>query len=164
MAKRRSAEAWRGLIEEWQHSGLELVQFCSEKRISPSYLKWWRWRLRITVEQKQKEYKRPEEVRQRVRARQAARRLAARKGQPKKGWIVLLDGGFYLAFGPEAKRKTGPDGMRKTENLEEARRYESEYSAYSGLKATRGVDYQKAEVIFCNDAGKLFRNVLVEID
>jgi hypothetical protein len=48
--RRRSAEAWRSLIEEWQQSGLELIQFCRERRIPPSNLKWWRWRLGIPAE------------------------------------------------------------------------------------------------------------------
>lgn len=50
--QRRSAEVWRGLIEEWQQSGLELVQFCRERRIPLSNLKWWRWRLGIPAEKR----------------------------------------------------------------------------------------------------------------
>ena len=48
--QRRSAETWRGLVEEWQQSSLELVQFCREKRIQPANLRWWRWRLGIPAE------------------------------------------------------------------------------------------------------------------
>ena len=44
---RRSAQDWRGLIEEWQASGIDLVEFCRERRITPSALRWWRWRLGI---------------------------------------------------------------------------------------------------------------------
>lgn len=44
---RRSAQDWRGLIEEWQASGIDLTEFCRERRITPSRLRWWRWRLGI---------------------------------------------------------------------------------------------------------------------
>lgn len=44
---RRSAQDWRGLIEEWQASGIDLTEFCRERRITPSALRWWRWRLGI---------------------------------------------------------------------------------------------------------------------
>ena len=49
--QRRSAQTWRLLIEEWQETGLELAQFCSERGIPPSSLKWWRWRLGISANQ-----------------------------------------------------------------------------------------------------------------
>ena len=44
---RRSAQDWSGLIEEWQSSGIDLTEFCRERRITPSALRWWRWRLGI---------------------------------------------------------------------------------------------------------------------
>lgn len=44
---RRSAQDWRDLIEEWQGSGIDLVEFCRERRIAPSSVRWWRWRLGI---------------------------------------------------------------------------------------------------------------------
>lgn len=40
---RRSAQDWCGLIEEWQGSGIDLTEFCRERRIAPSSLRWWRW-------------------------------------------------------------------------------------------------------------------------
>lgn len=45
---RRSAQDWRGLIEEWQESGIDITEFCRERRIAPSSLRWWRWRLGIS--------------------------------------------------------------------------------------------------------------------
>jgi hypothetical protein len=42
---RRSAQDWFGLIEEWRGSGIDLTEFCRERRIAPSSLRWWRWRL-----------------------------------------------------------------------------------------------------------------------
>lgn len=42
---RRRAQDWRVLIGEWQESGIDLVEFCRERRIAPSSLRWWRWRL-----------------------------------------------------------------------------------------------------------------------
>lgn len=45
---RRSAQEWRGLIDEWQESGIDLTEFCRERRIAPSSLRWWRWRLGIS--------------------------------------------------------------------------------------------------------------------
>ena len=47
---RRSAEIWRGLIEEWRSSGLDLAQFCRERQIRPTSLRWWRWRLGVSVD------------------------------------------------------------------------------------------------------------------
>lgn len=47
---RRSAEIWRGLIEEWQESGQELTRFCREKQVSASSIRWWRWRLGISAD------------------------------------------------------------------------------------------------------------------
>jgi hypothetical protein len=48
--RRRSAQDWRGLIEEWQGSGIDLTEFCRERRIAPSSLRWWRWRLGIPAD------------------------------------------------------------------------------------------------------------------
>lgn len=45
---RRSAGDWRGLIEEWRESGIDLTEFCRERRITASSLRWWRWRLGIS--------------------------------------------------------------------------------------------------------------------
>lgn len=45
---RRSAQDWLGLIGEWQESGINLTEFCRERRISPSSLRWWRWRRGIS--------------------------------------------------------------------------------------------------------------------
>ncbi len=44
---RRSAQDWHSLIGEWQRSGIDLTEFCRERRIAPSSLRWWRWRLGI---------------------------------------------------------------------------------------------------------------------
>lgn len=46
--ERRSAQDWQVLIAEWQGSGIDLGEFCRERRIAPSSLRWWRWRLGIS--------------------------------------------------------------------------------------------------------------------
>jgi hypothetical protein len=70
---RRSAEFWRGLIEEWRTSGLDLAQFCRERQIRPTSLRWWRWRLGVSVE------------RSASKAAHGGRRSASSKGD----WIQL---------------------------------------------------------------------------
>lgn len=47
MAKRRSAEGWRELVEEWLVSGMSKESFARSRGVSPGTLGWWRWRLGI---------------------------------------------------------------------------------------------------------------------
>ena len=50
MAKRRSAEQWRELVEEWLASGLARQVFARSRGLSPVTLGWWRWRLGIEAD------------------------------------------------------------------------------------------------------------------
>ena len=36
---------WRERIEEWERSGLTQVEFCRQKKLSLSSLRWWKWEL-----------------------------------------------------------------------------------------------------------------------
>ena len=38
-------EEWEKRVERWKESGLSLSQYAGEVGISPSALKWWKWRL-----------------------------------------------------------------------------------------------------------------------
>jgi len=37
---------WRGVIEEWERSGVSQAEFCRQRRVSLSSLRWWRWSLK----------------------------------------------------------------------------------------------------------------------
>lgn len=44
--RRRTAAEWRELIDELEDGAEALAAFCRRKRLKPSTLQWWRWRLR----------------------------------------------------------------------------------------------------------------------
>lgn len=44
-AKRRRAEEWRPIVEEWQRSGLRRSEFARARGVNPHTLGWWRWKL-----------------------------------------------------------------------------------------------------------------------
>lgn len=46
MAARGAGARWSRLVTEWKRSGLTARQFASKRKIAPSTLSWWAWRLR----------------------------------------------------------------------------------------------------------------------
>jgi|ERR1700674_3481471 len=47
--KRRSAGEWQSLLSTLAESGEGLEQFCRRKGIYPPTLRWWQWRLRVSI-------------------------------------------------------------------------------------------------------------------
>jgi len=46
MAKRRTAQEWRRIVEDWGCSGLSKHEFAESIGVNPGTLGWWRWRFR----------------------------------------------------------------------------------------------------------------------
>src|SRR5512145_2326568 len=44
-APRLSAKEWKGLVREWERSGLTASAFAAKRGVSRDSLVWWRWRL-----------------------------------------------------------------------------------------------------------------------
>jgi transposase-like protein len=43
-ARRRSAEEWRGIVSEWERSGMSRQAFAARYDLHPGTLSWWRWK------------------------------------------------------------------------------------------------------------------------
>jgi hypothetical protein len=48
-ARRRTAEEWRGIVEDWLTSGRPKEVYAREIGVSPVTLGWWQWKLGVGV-------------------------------------------------------------------------------------------------------------------
>jgi hypothetical protein len=48
-AQRRTAEEWRGIVEDWLASGRSKDDYARELGVSPITLGWWQWKLGVVA-------------------------------------------------------------------------------------------------------------------
>ena len=48
-AQRRTAEEWRGIVQDWLASGRSKDVYARELGVSPVTLGWWQWKLGVVA-------------------------------------------------------------------------------------------------------------------